>query len=91
MTRANGGYRQVVLVVNVYSSYLSYVPAEIMSQPTRFVESVVTTYKNSGHPIQMLKIDHQFNTVEILVYFDSIHIRYQFAPPHEHDRSYRKI
>ena len=61
-----------------------------MSQPTRFVESVVTTHKNSGHPIQMLKIDHQFNTVEILVYFDSIHIRYQFAPPHEHDRSYRR-
>jgi len=59
-----------------------------MSQPTRFVESGVNMYQNSGHPIKILKIDHQFNTVEILAYIDSMHMCYQFAP--RLYRSYRK-
>ena len=56
-----------------------------MSQPTRYVESVVTMYQNSGHPIKMLKMDHQFNTVEILAYLDSMHSCNQFSPPNEHE------
>jgi len=75
----------LTLVVDVKTSYLSYVPIKKMSQPTRFVESIVTMYQNSGHPINMLKIDHQFNTVEILAYFDSMHISYQFSPPHNYE------
>ena len=58
MPRANGGYRHVLLVVDVYSSCLSYVPIKSMSNPTRFVESVVTMYQNNGHPIKLLKMDH---------------------------------
>ena len=84
MPRANGGYRHVVLVVDVYSSYLSYVPIKSMSHSTHFVESVVTMYRNSGHPIKLLKIDHQFNTIDVLAYLDSMHFCYQFSPPHEH-------
>jgi hypothetical protein len=85
MPRANGGYRHVVLVVDVFSSYLSYVPIKSMSNPTRFVEAVVTMYQNNGHPIKLLNMDHQFNTIEVLAYLDSMHINYQFAPPHEHE------
>ena len=55
-----------------------------MSHPTRFVESV-TMYQNSGHPIKMLKMDHQFNTLEVLAYLDFMHIWNQFAPLHEHE------
>jgi len=85
MPRAKWGYRHVVLIVDMYSSYLCYVPIKSMSQPTRFVESVVTMYQNSGHPIKLLKMDHQFNTVELLAYLDFMHICYQFAPPYEHE------
>jgi len=61
------------------------VPIKYMSHPTRFVESVVTMYQNSGHTIKLLKMDHQLNTIEVLAYLDSMHICYQFAPPHEHE------
>ena len=61
MPRANGGYRHVVLVVDVFSSYLSYVPIKSMSHSTRFFESVVTMYQNSGHPIKLLKMHNWFN------------------------------
>jgi len=77
MPHANGGYRHVVLVVDVYSSYLSYIPVNKLSQPTRFVESVVAVYQNGSHPIKMPKMDHQFNTLEILAYLNSMHICYQ--------------
>ena len=53
-----------------------------MAHPTRFVESVVIVYQNSG---KLLKTNHQFNTLEVLAYLDSMHICYQFAPPHEHE------
>jgi hypothetical protein len=39
--RANGGYRHVVLAVDVYSSFLTYVPIKSMKKPQRFVEAVV--------------------------------------------------
>ena len=85
LPHAHGGYRHVVLIVDVYSSYLSYVPIKSMSHPTRFVESVVTMYQNNGHPIKLFKMDHQFNTLEVLAYLDSMHICCQYAPPHEHE------
>jgi len=30
-------------------------------------------------------MNHQFNTLNILSYLDSMHILYQFVPPHEHE------
>jgi hypothetical protein len=83
--KANGGFRHVVLVVDVFSSFLSYVPIKSMKKPHRFIETIVTNYQNHGFPIKHLKMDNQFNTIEILSYLDSLHITYQFSPPYEHE------
>ena len=77
MPRANGVFRHVLLV-DVFFSCLSYVPIKTMSKPIRLIESVVTMYQNCGHPIKLLKMDHQFNTLDIC-YLDSMHILHQFA------------
>ena len=46
-----------------------------MSKPIGFIEYFFTIYQNSGHiPIKILKMDHQFNTIDILCYLESIHI-----------------
>jgi hypothetical protein len=56
-----------------------------MKKPHRFIETIVTNYQNHGFPIKHLKMDNQFNTIEILSYLDSLHITYQFSPPYEHE------
>jgi hypothetical protein len=50
--KAQGGFKHVVLVVDVYSSYLTYVPIKSMSKPQRFIASVITKFQDSGHPIK---------------------------------------
>ena len=40
---------------------------------------------NAGYPIKYLKLDNQFNILEVPSYLDSIHVTYQFAPPYEHE------
>jgi hypothetical protein len=82
---SHGGYRHVVLVVDVYSSFLSHVPIKTMSKPQKFIETIVTNYLNNGHPIKHIKMDNQFNTGDVTQYLDSMHITYQFAPPYEHE------
>jgi len=83
--KANGGFRHVVLAVDVFSSYLTYVPIKSMKKPQRFIETIITNYNNNGHPIKHIKMDNQFNTQDIISYLDSLHITYQFAPPYEHE------
>jgi len=81
--KANGGFRHVVLAVDVFSSFLTYVPIKSMKKPQRFIETIVTNYNNNGHPIKHIKMDNQFNTQDIITYLDSLHITYQFAPPYD--------
>jgi hypothetical protein len=83
--RAHGGFRHVVLVVDVFSSYLSCVPIKSMTKPQRFIESVVQNYQTHGHPIKHLKMDNQFNTTAVIAYLEAMNITYQFAPPYEHE------
>ena len=40
--KANGGFRHVVLAVDVFSSFLTYVPIKSMKKPQRFIETIVT-------------------------------------------------
>ena len=51
------GYRHVVMVVDAFSYFLSYVPIKNMSNPLRFVggeEVIVHRYKNNGHPVKKI-------------------------------------
>ena len=83
--RANGGFRHVVLAVDVFPSYLTYVPIKSITQPQRFISAIVTKFLNAGHPIKHLKLDNQFNIIEVISYLDSIHVTYHFAPRYEHE------
>ena len=83
--RSQGGNRHVVLVVDVFSSFLSLVPIKSMTKPQRFIENIVTNYLTNGHPIQHIKMDNQFNSDDLKQYLNSLHITYQFAPPYEHE------
>ena len=47
--RANGGFRHVFLAVDVFSSYLTYVPIKSMKKPQRFLETIITNYNNNGY------------------------------------------
>ena len=73
------------MVVDAFSSFLSYVPVKNMSNTLRFIEVLVDMYKNNGHSIKKLKMDNQFNTSDIIFYLDEQHIYYQFDPPFEHE------
>ena len=83
--KSYGGFKHVVLVVDVFPSFLTYVPMKSMSKPQRFIDAVVTKIQNAGHPIKHLKLDVQFNKDEVTTYLDSFHISYQFSPPYEHE------
>ena len=56
-----------------------------MTKPQRFISALVMKYLDAGHPIKHLKMDNQFNTPDILLYLNSMHILYTFAPPYEHE------
>ena len=73
------------MVVDAFSSFLSYVPIKNMSKPVRFIDVIVRMYRTNGHPIKILKIDNHFNTSDIISYLDEHQIQYQFAPPFEHE------
>ena len=53
--RSTGGYRHVVMVVDAFSSFLSYVPIKNMSNPVRFIDVNVGMYRTNGHPIKKIK------------------------------------
>jgi len=80
-----GGFKHVLLAVDSFSSYVSYIPIKSMTKPQRFISALITKYQNAGHPIKHLKMDNQFHTPDILSYLDSINITYTFAPPYEHE------
>ena len=82
---ATGGFKHVVLVVDAYSSFLSYVPIKSMKNPNRFISTIITNYQNAGYPIKHLKMDNQYNKLEIFEYLNSLQITYQFSPPYEHE------
>ena len=48
----------MVMVIDAFSSFLSYVPIKIMSKPVRFIEVIVRMYKNNGYPIKNLKMEN---------------------------------
>ena len=56
-----------------------------MTKPQRFISALAMKYLDAGHLIKHLKIDNQFNTLDILLYLNSMHILYTFAPPYEHE------
>ena len=62
LTKANGGYRHVVLALDVFSSFFTYVPIKSMKKPQQFIKTIVNNYQNHGHPIKHIKMDNQFNT-----------------------------
>ena len=64
--RTNEGCRDVVLAVDVLSSFLSYVPDKSMQGPHRFIEGIVSYQQNNEHPIKHLKMDSQFNKADIM-------------------------
>jgi len=75
----------VLLAVDSFSSYVSYIPIKSMTKPQPFISALITKYKDAGHPIKNLKMDNQFHTPDILSYLDSIRVTYTFAPPYEHE------
>ena len=56
--KANGGFRHVVLAVDVFLSFLTYVPIKSMKKPQRFIETIVNNYTNNDHPIKYIKMDN---------------------------------
>ena len=85
MPSSYGGFNHVLLAVDSFSSYVSYIPIKSMTKPQRFISALITKYKDAGHPIKHLKMDNQFHTPDILSYLDSISVTYTFAPPYEHE------
>jgi len=85
MPSSYGGFNQVLLAVDSFSSYVSYIPIQSMTKPQRFISALITKYKDAGHPIKHLKMDNQFHTPDILSYLESISVTYTFAPPYEHE------
>ena len=74
------------MVVDAFSSFLSYVPIKNMSNPVRFLEVIIRMYKNNDHHIKKkLKMDNQFNTSDIISYLDDHQIQHQFSLPFDHE------
>ena len=68
--KAAGGFKHVVLVVDAYSSFLSYVPIKSMKNSHRFITTIINNYQNAVFPIKHLKMDNQFNKTEIVDYLN---------------------
>ena len=58
-------------LLSAYSSFLSYVPIKSMKNPNRFISTIITNYQNAGYQIKHLKMDNQFNKLEIVEYLNS--------------------
>ena len=81
-----GGFNHVLLAVDSFSSYVSYIPIKSMTKPQRFISALTTKDMDAGDPIKYLKMDDdQFHTPDIMSYLDSINVTYTYAPPYEHE------
>ena len=50
--RVNGGFRHVLLAIDTFSSYLTYVPVKNPAKPQFFIAALLTKFLDSGHPFQ---------------------------------------
>ena len=79
------GRKELVISIRRFLSSPNLVSSETESIHFHIISTLATRYLDSDPSIKRFKIDEKFNTLEVILVLESMHITYKFAPPYEHE------